>query len=824
MEPKRKRGRPPKVHNNPLLQPLEFPVSHLNETSARDLQFGYKILKEILNISKSKLILEKPDENLFGLHDYYEIIKKPMWLAEVSRKYENKEYKDLKEVIADFRLTLENCYRFWGANHKFSKHIFRIEKILEKHLKELPGNLKLSCNLIVDGQNSETSSNDSALLDEYQSKILQNLEKKVNAENDQFQEITLEELNKWESEILMNKTTKKQINFIGELADIGFFIKLTHQVLCVKPVTQYEIERMLLIPRESTTLATLMTAFLCPTAMRGSLYLKPLMSYEVWTAILAKKLDSWYNAYVKFQNKVQIFLKYGIEPHFWEVVGEDNPLAKAEFHTLPLVKKAWILKTLCTTVFHSNKKLEEYFNTVEDCKLRGNVIYEDSKFLYINEFTPEIRIYRIAKCDTDCCNQNKEQIQDCVNCSINKFQEDGEPVVPPISRKQRFCLIANDRETLETLMTTFSRKKKSVQAVEKLLSIEKNNKLSLSGLKSMYFQWKKYIDRSPIVVETSRNYWINKITSPNHTKISDEGENAYNKSGLIVFGKRPSKRKFSFQDTHSSSSNDEKLSEGSISDWEDGNIRRSKRIRRSKTFHRQWERRYEESIYETYNNNRTTSTTPESRSSAYGYPSRISCTDLTNPNDYVSFLHYQQQKINSLYNMKRNGLTIRKMFTNPSKRSIVSAAVENAAVLHDVKLDVEKTVESKVLMISMGGNGSGEGTSTEVPFKLEPEINVPTSSTFQAETMCSLVSSSVNDMAFIKQDTNSVQDTFPEIHSSHIDDTSNNDTPTSMVDSFLSDWMLSKNLPAPVSTDNITYASVSTASDCPESSGDLMIL
>lgn len=60
-------------------------------------------------------------------------------LLTVSRKYNNKEYNELKDVIEDFKLILENCYRFWGANHKFSKHTFRIEKILEKHLKELPG-------------------------------------------------------------------------------------------------------------------------------------------------------------------------------------------------------------------------------------------------------------------------------------------------------------------------------------------------------------------------------------------------------------------------------------------------------------------------------------------------------------------------------------------------------------------------------------------------------------------------------------------------------------------------------------------------------------
>lgn len=64
-----------------------------------------------------------------------------------------------------------------------------------------------------------------------------------------------------------------------------------------------------------------------------------------------------------------------------------------------------------------------------------------------------------------------------------------------LSKKQRFILVASDRESLKLLITTFNRKKKSVFAVEKLLAIEQNKKLSLKGLSSMYSQWKKFSER-----------------------------------------------------------------------------------------------------------------------------------------------------------------------------------------------------------------------------------------------------------------------------------------------------------------------------------------
>ncbi|XP_014252852.1 uncharacterized protein LOC106668520 [Cimex lectularius] len=693
--PKRKRGRPPKTPST-LNTVLEFPTSHLTEKESKELQLGYKILKDILNIPKIKPLLDKPDESCFGLHDYYSIIEKPIWFNEISRKYACKEYKDLKTVIDDIRLVLENCYKFWGYKHKFIKQAYRVEKMLEKHISEFPEPLRTLCSL---GE-PETSTivnkvdidSDSVLTEEYHSKILENLEKKQKETKEDL--VSDPDLQKWEAEVLMSKQKSKQISLMSELAEIGHFLRLSQDILCLKDITQYEIERMLLMPRESTTLASIMTCFLCPTAMRGSLYFKPIMIYDVWQSLLNRKLEGWYNAYAKINNKLQLFLKYGIEPYFWEIVGEQNPLTDTEFHALSFTKKACILKALCTTMFHSNKKIEDYFNSVEESSLRGITIFEDSKFEYISLFSPEIRIYRVSKTQIGIEHMIETVLP---NFPVNEDLTDSSALQAAqknvCSKRQKFYLVATDRESLESFLKVMSKKKKLHSAIHTLLAQDQSNKFAIKGLKAMFSQWQKSVKRSSTFIENSINYWINKEASPENTPqnsmsgIFHDLEN----QGEPVLGKRILKRKFSLEDVESSS-NDEKLSEESVSDWEDGNIRRSKRIKPSKSVPRFFDRRFmkfernnlEDGIFEpdfkVFNCMTSTPKAPEPVSKV---PKRI---------NYVS----------------KAGVRIRKAPQFMSlKRSIINAAVENASKL------VTQAPDSnlKVLTIDMKAGSNGQHIS-----------------------------------------------------------------------------------------------------------------
>lgn len=50
----------------------------------------------------------------------------------------DREYHGIKEVVADIKLVLENCYRFWGLSHRVTKKGLHIEHKLEQKLEALP--------------------------------------------------------------------------------------------------------------------------------------------------------------------------------------------------------------------------------------------------------------------------------------------------------------------------------------------------------------------------------------------------------------------------------------------------------------------------------------------------------------------------------------------------------------------------------------------------------------------------------------------------------------------------------------------------------------
>lgn len=49
-------------------------------------------------------------------------------------KFVNREYESITGFVADFRLMLENCYRFHGVDHWISKQAQKLEIILEQKL------------------------------------------------------------------------------------------------------------------------------------------------------------------------------------------------------------------------------------------------------------------------------------------------------------------------------------------------------------------------------------------------------------------------------------------------------------------------------------------------------------------------------------------------------------------------------------------------------------------------------------------------------------------------------------------------------------------
>lgn len=61
-------------------------------------------------------------------------LKQSMCLRRMEEKFVNQEYETITEFVADFRLMLENCYRYHGVDHWISKQAQKLEIMLEQKL------------------------------------------------------------------------------------------------------------------------------------------------------------------------------------------------------------------------------------------------------------------------------------------------------------------------------------------------------------------------------------------------------------------------------------------------------------------------------------------------------------------------------------------------------------------------------------------------------------------------------------------------------------------------------------------------------------------
>lgn len=61
-------------------------------------------------------------------------LRQSVCLQTIEEKFINKQYKTITEFVADFRLMLENCYRYYGVDHWISKQGQKLEIMLEQKL------------------------------------------------------------------------------------------------------------------------------------------------------------------------------------------------------------------------------------------------------------------------------------------------------------------------------------------------------------------------------------------------------------------------------------------------------------------------------------------------------------------------------------------------------------------------------------------------------------------------------------------------------------------------------------------------------------------
>lgn len=100
-----------------------------------------EILKELL--SKKHLGYAWPfhqpvDAELLGLHDYHDIIKKPMDLGTVKKKMDERQYKSAQEFAADVRLIFTNCYKYNPPDHDVVAMGRKLQDVFEMRYANIP--------------------------------------------------------------------------------------------------------------------------------------------------------------------------------------------------------------------------------------------------------------------------------------------------------------------------------------------------------------------------------------------------------------------------------------------------------------------------------------------------------------------------------------------------------------------------------------------------------------------------------------------------------------------------------------------------------------
>lgn len=100
-----------------------------------------EILKELFSKKHSGYAwpFYKPvDADLLGLHDYHDIIKKPMDLGTVKRKMDGREYKSAPEFASDVRLIFTNCYKYNPPDHDVVAMGRKLQDVFEMRYANIP--------------------------------------------------------------------------------------------------------------------------------------------------------------------------------------------------------------------------------------------------------------------------------------------------------------------------------------------------------------------------------------------------------------------------------------------------------------------------------------------------------------------------------------------------------------------------------------------------------------------------------------------------------------------------------------------------------------
>lgn len=141
------------------------PMSAGNPKNKEKLSEQLKSCNEILKELFSKKhcgyawpFYKPVDAELLGLHDYHEIIKKPMDLGTVKKKMDNREYKTVHEFASDVRLIFTNCYKYNPPDHDVVAMGKKLQNVFEMRIVNLPEDVVNNVSSIIKPSSSSSSS------------------------------------------------------------------------------------------------------------------------------------------------------------------------------------------------------------------------------------------------------------------------------------------------------------------------------------------------------------------------------------------------------------------------------------------------------------------------------------------------------------------------------------------------------------------------------------------------------------------------------------------------------------------------------------------
>ena len=168
----------------------------------RELNYCYKdIIKELLSKKHegNAWLFRKPlhlSTKKLGLHDYLDVIQRPMDLTTVKKKLEARKYCSVTEFENDVQLIFTNCYKHYPEESKVVELAHNLQHVFEEKFAQMPGDTSAMMpenSLKSESDDYETSEDESEdEFTEHQKELLGQLK----ATEKEFRQLLVEHTNK----------------------------------------------------------------------------------------------------------------------------------------------------------------------------------------------------------------------------------------------------------------------------------------------------------------------------------------------------------------------------------------------------------------------------------------------------------------------------------------------------------------------------------------------------------------------------------------------------------------------------------------------------